>query len=266
MYETSYHLASDVKDAAARFAAAGEARYLAGGQTLIPTMKQRLAAPSQLIDISRLAELRGIAASGDVVTIGAATTHAEVQQSDAVSHAIPALALLAGLIGDPAVRHRGTLGGSLANNDPAADYPAAALALGATIHTDKRAIPADDFFTGLFTTALDDGEIITKVAFPVPAKAAYQKFKHPASGYAMTGVFLARSKPGEVRVAVTGAGNRGVFRAVEIEKVLGDHFFPAAIDAVAIDPGTMLSDIHGSAAYRANLVKVLTKRAVKAAG
>src|SRR6516164_2673810 len=169
MYETTYHLASDVKDAAARFAAAGEGRYLAGGQTLIPTMKQRLAAPSDLIDISHLAELKGIAASGELVTIGAATTHAEVQRSDAVSRAIPALAALAGQIGDPAVRHRGTLGGSLANNDPAADYPAAALALGATIHTDKRAIPADEFFTGLFATALDDGEIITKVAFPVPA-------------------------------------------------------------------------------------------------
>ena len=266
MYETSYHLASDVKDAAARFAAAGEARYLAGGQTLIPTMKQRLAAPSDLIDISRLAELKGIAASGELVTIGAATTHAEVERSDAVGRAIPALATLAGLIGDPAVRHRGTLGGSLANNDPAADYPAAALALGATIHTDKRQIPAGAFFTGLFTTSLDEGEIITKVAFPVPAKAAYEKFKHPASGYAMTGVFVARLKQGEVRVAVTGAGNRGVFRAGDIEKVLGDHFFPAAIDAVTIDAEAMLSDIHGSAAYRANLVKVMAKRAVKAAG
>ena len=265
MYETTYHLASDVKDAAARFAAAGEGRYLAGGQTLIPTMKQRLAAPSDLIDISRLAELRGIAASGELVTIGAATTHAEVQRSDAVSRAIPALAALAGLIGDPAVRHRGTLGGSLANDDPAADYPAAVLALGATIHTDKRAIPADLFFTGLFATVLDDGEIITKVAFPVPAKAAYEKFKHPASGYAMTGVFVARTRQGEVRVAVTGAGNRGVFRAGDIEKVLADHFFPAAIDAVIIDAGALLSDIHGSAAYRANLVKVMAKRAVKTA-
>jgi len=265
MYETTYHLARDVKDAAARFAAAGEGRYLAGGQTLIPTMKQRLAAPSDLIDISHLAELKGIAASGELVTIGAATTHAEVQRSDAVSRAIPALAALAGQIGDPAVRHRGTLGGSLANNDPAADYPAAALALGATIHTDKRAIPADLFFTGLFATVLDDGEIITKVAFPVPAKAAYEKFKHPASGYAMTGVFVARTKQGEVRVAVTGAGNRGVFRAGDIEKVLADHFFPAAIDAVTIDAGAMLSDIHGSAVYRANLVKVMAKRAVRAA-
>jgi len=265
MYETTYHLASDLKDAATLFAGAAEARYLAGGQTLIPTMKQRLAAPSDLIDISRLAELKGIAASGAVVTIGAATSHAEVERSDAVRRAIPALAGLAGLIGDPAVRHRGTVGGSLANNDPAADYPAAVLALGATVHTDKRRIPADEFFRGLFTTALEDGEIITKVAFPVPSKAAYEKFKHPASRYAMAGVFLARMKDGGIRVAVTGAGNRGVFRAGDIEGALADHFFPAAVDAVTIDPGTMLSDIHGSAAYRANLVKVMAKRAVKAA-
>jgi aerobic carbon-monoxide dehydrogenase medium subunit len=266
MYETSYHLAGNLQEAAALFSDAAEARYLAGGQTLIPTMKQRLAAPSDLIDISRLTELKGIAASGDVVTIGAATTHAEVERSDAVRRAIPALAVLAGLIGDPAVRHRGTLGGSLANNDPAADYPAAALALGATIHTDKRQIPADAFFTGLFTTALADGEIITKVAFPVPAKAAYEKFKHPASRYAMAGVFVARMKDNGIRVGVTGAGNRGAFRAGEIEKVLADFFLPSAIDAVTIDPGTMLSDIHGAAAYRANLVKVMAKRAVKAAG
>jgi carbon-monoxide dehydrogenase medium subunit len=266
MYETTYHRAGDLKQAAALFAGAGEARYLAGGQTLIATMKQRLAAPSDLIDISGIAELKGIAASGEVVTIGAATTHAEVERSDAVSLAIPALAALAGLIGDPAVRHRGTLGGSLANNDPAADYPAAVLALGAIIHTDKRQIPAGDFFTGLFTTALADGEIITKVAFPVPAKAAYEKFKHPASRYAMTGVFLARIKDGSLRAAVTGAGNRGVFRATDIEHVLGDHFLATAIDGVTIDPGTMLSDIHGSAAYRANLVKVMAKRAVRAVG
>jgi aerobic carbon-monoxide dehydrogenase medium subunit len=266
MYETTYHVAGDLKDAAALFAGAAEARYLAGGQTLIPTMKQRLAAPSDLIDISRLAELKGIAASGEVVTIGAATSHAEVERSDAVRRAIPALAALASLIGDPAVRHRGTLGGSLANNDPAADYPAVVLALGATVHTDKRRIPADEFFTGLFTTALEDGEIITKVAFPVPSQAAYEKFKHPASRYAMAGVFVARMKDGSTRVAVTGAGNRGVFRAGDIENALADHFFPAAIDAVTIDQGTMLSDIHGSAAYRANLVKVMAKRAVKAVG
>ena len=264
MYATTYHLAGDVAEAAALFADASEARYLAGGQTLIPTMKQRLAAPSDLIDISRLAELKGIAASGEVVTIGAAATHAEVERSDAVRRAIPALAGLAGLIGDPAVRHRGTLGGSLANNDPAADYPVVALALAATIHTDKRQIPADEFFTGLFATALADGEIITKVAFPVPAKAAYEKFRHPASRYAMAGVFVARMKDNRIHVGVTGAGNRGVFRAGDIEKVLADHFLPSAIDAVTIDPAGMLSDIHGSAAYRANLVKVMARRAVKA--
>jgi carbon-monoxide dehydrogenase medium subunit len=266
MYETSYHLARDLKDAAERFAGAGDGRYIAGGQTLIPTMKQRLAAPSQLIDISRIAELKGISASGDTVAIGAATTHAEVERSDAVRRAIPALAALAGLIGDPAVRHRGTIGGALANNDPAADYPAAALALGATIHTDRRDIAADAFFTGLFATALEEGEIVTRVSFPVPAKAAYEKFKHPASRYAMAGAFVARMRNGAVRVGVTGAGNRGVFRAAAIEKVLADHFLPAAVDAVTIDPAGMLSDIHGSAAYRANLVKVMAKRAVMAAG
>src|SRR5262249_372226 len=222
------------------------------------------AGASDLSDISGLGEVKGIGASGDTVTIGAATTHAEVERSDAVSRALPALSVLAGLIGDPAVRHRGTIGGSLANNDPAADYPAAVLALGATVHTDRRQIAAADFFTSLFSTALEDGEIITKVAFPVPAKAAYEKFKHPASRYAMAGVFLARMKDNGIRLGVTGAGNRGVFRGTAIEQVLADHFLPAAIDSVTIDLSTMLSDIHGAAAYRVNLIKVMAKRAVKA--
>src|SRR5262249_10329979 len=182
------------------------------------------AGASDLSDISGLGEVKGIGASGDTVTIGAGTTHAEVERSDAVRRAIPALAALAGLIGDPAVRHRGTIGGSLANNDPASDYPAAVLALGATIHTHKPHILAGDFLKGLFTTALEEGEIITRVAFPVPAKAAYEKFKHPASRYAMAGVFLARMKDNSVRVGVTGAGNRGVFRSAAIEQVLTDHF------------------------------------------
>jgi carbon-monoxide dehydrogenase medium subunit len=266
MYETIYHRAKSLAEAAELFSGAGDAKYLGGGQTLLPTMKQRLAAPSDLIDLSRLAELKGISAGGDTVTIGAAMTHAEVARADAVRKVIPALAELAGMIGDPAVRHKGTLGGSLANNDPAADYPAAALGLGATVHTNKRTIAAEAFFTGLFTTALEDGEILVKVAFPVPAKAAYEKFRNPASRYAMAGVFVARMKDGAVRVAVTGAGDRGVFRSRVLEQALTDHFLPSAVDAVTIDPSGMLSDIHGSAAYRANLVKVMAKRALKAAG
>jgi carbon-monoxide dehydrogenase medium subunit len=192
MYETNFHRAGDLAEASRLFAAAkDDASYLAGGQTLIPTMKQRLAAPSDLVGISQLAELKGISVGAEMVTIGAAVTHAEVATSSDVKGAVAALSDLAGRIGDPAVRHRGTLGGSLANNDPTADYPAAVLGLGATIHTDKQTIAADDFFTGLFSTALEDGEIITKVAFPVPEKAAYMKFANPASRYAMTGVFVA---------------------------------------------------------------------------
>ncbi|KAB2875654.1 MAG: xanthine dehydrogenase family protein subunit M [Bauldia sp.] len=266
MYATHYHRPKSLDEAAKLFAGASEARFLAGGQTLIPTMKQRLAAPSDVIDVTRLAELKGISATADALTIGAATTHVEVQTAAAVKKAIPALAALAGLIGDPAVRNRGTIGGSLANNDPAADYPAAALALGATIHTSKRAIPAADFFTGMFSTALDEGEIVTKVVFPVPAKAAYAKFDNPASRYAMAGVFVARMKDGSVRVGVTGASGGGVFRSAEIEKALATSWSPDAVNGVTISPEGMLSDIHGSAAYRANLVKVMAKRAVAAAG
>ncbi len=266
MYETNYHRAKTLAEAASLFGDAGEGKYLSGGQTLIPTMKQRLAAPSDVIDISGLAELKGISASSTEVTIGAASTHASVFVSDAVKKAIPALAELAGMIGDPAVREMGTIGGSLANNDPAADYPAAALALGATIHTDKRAIPAADFFTGLFSTALEEGEIVTKVTFPIPAKAAYQKFRNPASRYAMAGVFVAQMKDGAIRVGVTGAGSSGVFRADGIEQALTKAWSPASVDEVTIDESGMLSDIHGSAAYRANLVKVMAKRAVAAAG
>ena len=264
MYETRYHRATSLAEAAALFNA--DARYISGGQTLIPTMKQRLAAPSDLIDIAGLPELRGIAATADGVAIGAAMTHAEVSASDAVRKAIPALAALAGTIGDPAVRHMGTIGGSIANNDPAADYPAALVALGAKVHTDRRAVAAEDFFTGLFSTALEDGEIVVRVEFQVPAKAAYEKFRNPASRYAMAGVFVAVLKDSGIRVAVTGAGNNGVFRATGIEQALAASWSPAAVDAVTIDAGGMLSDIHGSAAYRANLVKVMAKRAVAAAG
>jgi carbon-monoxide dehydrogenase medium subunit len=264
MYETRYHRPQTLADAVALFTA--DARYISGGQTLIPTMKQRLAAPSDLIDIARLPELRGIAATADGVAISAAMSHAEVADADPVKTSIPALAALAGTIGDPAVRHMGTIGGSIANNDPAADYPAALVALGATVHTDRRAIAAEDFFTGLFSTALEDGEIVVRVEFPAPAKAAYEKFRNPASRYAMAGVFVAKMKDGSIRVAVTGAGNNGVFRAAGIEDVLSKSWSPDAVDAVAIDPGDMLSDIHGSAAYRANLVKVMAKRALAKAG
>jgi aerobic carbon-monoxide dehydrogenase medium subunit len=266
MYETHYHRAGSLADAAKLFADAADARYLAGGQTLIPTMKQRLAAPSDLIDINRVAELKGISGGKDTLIIGAGVTHAEVATSDAVKKAIPAIAYLAGKIGDPAVRHRGTIGGSLANNDPAADYPGGVIGLGATIHTDKRTIAAEDYFKGLFTTALEDGEIITRVEFPVPEKAAYMKFANPASRYAMAGVFVAKMKDGSVRVGVTGAGQRGAYRATDFEKALSASWSPDALNDIVVKPDNMLSDLHGSAVYRANLVKVMAKRAVAAIG
>jgi carbon-monoxide dehydrogenase medium subunit len=265
MYETHYHRPKNLAEASKAFTDGSDARYLAGGQTLIPTMKQRLAAPSDVIDLSRLSELKGISVGGDMVTIGAATTHAEVATSDAIKKAIPALATLAGLIGDPAVRHKGTIGGSLANNDPAADYPAAAIGLGATIHTNKRTIPADQYFTGLFTTALEDGEIITKVAFPVPAKAGYAKFPNPASRYALVGVAVAQAG-NEVRVAVTGAGQSGVFRHKAMEAALGKGWNAQSLTGIATDPSNMISDIHADAKYRAHLVGVMARRAVAKAG
>ncbi|MBR0794232.1 xanthine dehydrogenase family protein subunit M [Bradyrhizobium jicamae] len=266
MYETNYHRASSVADAAATFAKGKESKFLAGGQTLLPVMKQRLAAPSDVIDLSKVQEMIGIEVSGDTVTIKAATPHYDVAQSEAVQKAIPALANLASMIGDPAVRYRGTIGGSLANNDPAADYPAAVLALGATIKTNKRAIAAGDFFKGLFSTALEDGEIITAVAFPVPAKAGYAKMRHPASRFALTGVFVARTKAGDVSAAATGASQSGVMRVPVIEQALKANWSPGALDSVTISANGLLADIHGSAEYRANLVKVMGQRAVAAAG
>src|ERR1700746_242556 len=203
MYETHYHRASSVDDAAGLFAKGTEAKYLSGGQTLIPVMKQRLAAPSDVIDLSKVKEMIGCEVAGDTVTIKAATTHHDVATDAGVQKAIPVLAHLASTIGDPAVRYRGTIGGSLANNDPAADYPAAVLALNATVKTNKRTIPADEFFKGLFTTALQDGEIITAVSFPVTAKSGYAKFRNPASRFALTAVFVAKSPGGDVRVAAT---------------------------------------------------------------
>jgi len=266
MYETNYHRASSVDDAVALFGKGTEAKFLAGGQTLLPVMKQRLAAPSDVIDVAKIKDMIGIEVSGDTVTIKAATTHYDVAQSEAVRKAIPALANLASMIGDPAVRHRGTIGGSLANNDPAADYPAAVLALAATIKTNKRAIAAADFFKGLFATALEDGEIITAVAFPVPAKAGYAKMRHPASRFALTGVFVAKTKAGDVSVAATGASQSGVMRVPAIEQALKANWSPSALDSVTISANGLLADIHGSADYRANLVKVMGQRAVTAAG
>lgn len=266
MYETNYHRASSVDDAVALFGKGTEAKFLAGGQTLLPVMKQRLAAPSDVIDVAKIKDMIGIDVSGDAVTIKAATTHYDVAQNDAVRKAIPALAHLASMIGDPAVRHRGTIGGSLANNDPAADYPAAVLALGATVKTNKRSMTAEDFFKGLFSTALEDGEIITAVSFPVPAKAGYAKMRHPASRFALTGVFVAKTKSGDVRVAATGASQSGVMRVPPIEQALKANWSASALDSVSIPASGLLADIHGSADYRANLVKVMGQRAVTAAG
>ncbi|HMH61851.1 MAG TPA: xanthine dehydrogenase family protein subunit M [Bradyrhizobium sp.] len=266
MYETIYHRPSSVDEAAALFAKGSDSKYLAGGHTLIPVMKQRLASPSDVIDLGKLTDLIGVEVSADAVTIKAATTHYDVASSGPVQKAIPALAYLASLIGDPAVRYRGTIGGSLANNDPAADYPAAVLALGATVKTNKRSISADEFFKGLFSTALDDGEIITAVSFPVQAKAGYSKFNHPASRFALTGVFVAKTPAGDVRVAATGASQDGVMRVPAIEAALTANWSAGTLDSVNISAGGLMSDIHGTSDYRANLIKVMAQRAVTAAG
>jgi len=266
MYEFEYQKASSVADAAAKIKAAGEdGKLMAGGQTLIPTLKQRLARPTAVVDLSGAKELAGIKVEGNAVVIGAMTTHAAVAASKDVQGKIKALAELAGEIGDRQVRHRGTIGGSLANNDPAADYPAAALALGATIVTNQRKIAADEFFTGLFETALKPGEIITAVSFPVPEKAAYTKFPNPASRYAVVGVFVAKTGGG-VRVAVTGAGQSGVFRAHKMEEALAKDFSAKAIDGLHPPASSLNGDIHASAEYRAHLIGVMAKRAVAAAG
>ncbi len=262
MHAFEYTAPTSVADAVAA-AAKDDAKLLAGGQTLLPTMKQRLAAPAHLVDLRKIAGLAGISREGDAIVVGAMTRHADVATNPLVHDAIPALAALAAGIGDPAVRHRGTIGGSLANNDPAADYPAAALGLGATIVTSKREIAAEAFFKGLFETALEDGEIITAVKFPIPSKAAYQKFRNPASRYAMVGVFVARTKSG-VRVAVTGAGSGGVFRHAALEAALAANFSAQSLAWVKTDPSDMISDLHGDAEYRAHLVNVMAKRAVAA--
>jgi carbon-monoxide dehydrogenase medium subunit len=266
MHQTHYHRPSSVDEAAALFAKGTDAKYLAGGHTLLPVMKQRLASPSDLIDLARIKELVGIEATGDTLTIKAATTYFAILSSADVKKAIPALVSLTDVLGDPAVRYRGTIGGSIANNDPAADYPAAVLALGATVKTNKRSIAADQFFQGLFSTALEDGEIITQVSFPIPAKAGYSKMRHPASRYALTAVFVARTRAGEVRVAATGASQNGVMRVPAIEAALKANWSPGALDSVKIAADGLLADIHGSAAYRANLIKVMAQRAVADAG
>ncbi len=264
MYEVQYHRPGSIDDAIKLLGDADDPKVLAGGQTLLPTMKQHLAAPSDLVDIRRIPGLSGVTRDGDALRIGAATTHAEVAgNADVLAH-LPSLACLAAGIGDPAVRHMGTLGGSVANNDPAADYPAAVLALGATVITTAREIAAADFFDGMFTTALDEGEIITAISFPLPKRGAYAKFRNPASRYAIVGVFVAETGGG-VRVAVTGAGEGGVFRSAEMEAALSADFSESALDAVSVPADGMMSDIHGSAEYRAHLVKVMAKRAVAAA-
>lgn len=266
MYETTYHRAGTVADAASMMASAEDGKYLGGGQTLLPTMKQRLAAPSDLIDLAKIGDLQGISETGGAIAVGAATTHAEVASSPVINSKLPGLATLAGAIGDPAVRHKGTIGGSIANNDPAADYPAALVALGATVKTNKRELAAEDFFTGMFETALEDDEIVTSVSFPVPAKSAYAKYPNPASRYAMAGVFVAKGADGSIKVAVTGAGQDGVFRVSEMESALSSNWSPDAVAGISVSADDLLSDIHGSAAYRANLVTVMAKRAVVAAG
>ena len=265
MYAFEYHRPQSVADAAKLLASNSEAKLLAGGHTLVPTMKMRLASPKAIIDLSRVAELRGIDKKGNALVIGAMTTHAEVADSAVVRSAIAGLADLAHVIGDPHVRHRGTIGGSVANNDPAADYPAALLALNASIGTNKREIKADDFFKGLFTTALQDGEIITRISFPIPGKFGYEKFRNPASRYALVGVAVAQTGS-SARVAVTGAGRDGAFRHTAMEAALGKGWSAQALSGITTDAGKMMSDIHADAAYRAHLVGVMARRAVAKAG
>ena len=263
MYAFAYHRPQSVAEAAKILASSQEAKLLAGGHTLLPTMKQRLASPKAIVDLSRVAELKGIDKKGGALVIGAMTTHDEVATSPVVRGAIAGLCEVAAGIGDPHVRNRGTIGGSVANNDPAADYPAGCLGLGATIVTNKREIAADAFFTALFTTALETDEIITGVRFPVPERAAYMKFKNPASRYAIVGAFVSKGPTG-VRVAITGAGDNGVFRVTAMEQALAKSFTPAAIDGITVPASNMLGDIHASSEYRAHLVGVMAKRAVAA--
>tara|TARA_B110000008_G_scaffold100517_1_gene103225 strand:+ start:1088 stop:1873 length:786 start_codon:yes stop_codon:yes gene_type:complete len=261
MYDFSFVKPGTVADAVTALASE-DAQALGGGQTLIPTMKQRLASPTKLVSLGGIADMKGVSHSGGTLTIGGATTHANVA---AQAGDFAGLAILAGGIGDPAVRNRGTIGGSLANNDPAACYPSAALATGATIVTNTREIAADDYFQGMFETALDEGEIITAVRMPIPEASNYQKFEQPASRFALVGVFVAKYASG-VRVAVTGASEGGVFRWSEAEAALGANFSADAVSGLSVAADDMIEDLHGSKAYRAHMVKVMTGRAVAAAG
>lgn len=263
MYAFEYHKPSSVEDAAAALSGKDDPKIMAGGMTLLPTMKQRLAAPSDLIDLGGITNLVGVREDGGALVVGAMTTHASVAGNELVKSKIPALAALAEGIGDPQVRNRGTLGGSVANADPAADYPAALVGLGALVTTNKREIAADDFFTGLFETALEEDELITSVRFPVPQKAAYAKFANPASRYAIVGVFVAQADGG-VRVAVTGAKG-SVFRVAEMEQALSGNFSTDAVAGIKVPADDMNGDLHASAEYRAHLVTVMAKRAVAAA-
>jgi aerobic carbon-monoxide dehydrogenase medium subunit len=261
MYAFTFHRPQTLRQAAGLLAKHEDAKLLAGGHTLLPTMKLRLAGPPQLIDLSLIEGLAGIEMKGRSLTIGAMTRHDDVNTSPVVQENVPVIAKVAGMIGDPAVRHMGTIGGSIANNDPNADYPAVCLGLGATIITNKRRIKADDFFTGMFSTALEPAEIITKVSFPVPKRAAYQKFRNQASRFALVGVFVSK-RGSDIRVAVTGAGANGVFRVPTFEEALKKRFAPKSLEGMTIPADGMNADIHGSAEYRAHLVGVLARRAV----
>ncbi|HEX3208687.1 MAG TPA: xanthine dehydrogenase family protein subunit M [Geminicoccaceae bacterium] len=263
MYAFEYHRPRTVAEAVSLLKGASDGKLLAGGHTLIPTLKQRLASPSDIIDLGAIAELKGIKEEGGRLVIGALTTYSEVVESEIARRAIPALAQLASHIGDSQVRNRGTIGGSIANNDPASDYPAAVLGLNATVRTNQREIKADDFFRGMFETALADDEVITSVSFPKPSRAGYMKFPNPASRYAIVGVMVAQTG-GQTRVAVTGAGPC-VFRLTEAERALGSNFSPSALDGLTIGAEGLNGDIHASAEYRAHLIKVMAKRAVQAA-
>jgi carbon-monoxide dehydrogenase medium subunit len=266
MYETKYHKPRTLAEAAAMFSSTDEPAYLSGGHTLIPAMKGRLAAPANLIDVRKIPELSGVTVEGGRLFIGAATTHATVSASNEIAAAIPALGGLAGSIADVQVRHVGTIGGSVANNDPAADYPSAVLALDALVHTDRRVIPGDEYFAGLYSTALEEGEILVRLEFKIPDIAGYAKFRNPASRYALAAAFVAKYRDGAVRVAITGAGNSGVFRWSEAEHALAARLDPQALFGLQLDPADMMGDMHASEAYRAHLVAVMTRRAVECLG
>ncbi len=265
MYNFDYKRVSMLDEAVSALKSTSDGSLLAGGMTILPTIKLRLAQPSDLIDIAGVEELSGVTAEGDNVVVGAMTTHQAVADSSEVQAKIPALAELANHIGDAQVRNRGTIGGSIANNDPAADYPAACLGLGASIRTHSREIAADDYFTGLFETALEAGEVVTAVSFPAAEKACYVKFPNPASRYAIVGAFVAQTKDG-VRVAITGAGQDGAFRQTEMEEALTANFAADAVAGISVSPSGLNSDIHASSEYRAHLIGVMVKRAVAGCG